>query len=260
MVENPTGEPVLLFEGEEVLGAQQNRTFDVSVLVARRRQAARAGELHGGGPLGRRAATREDIRRRAADRLPAHAPDEGACRSASGVAAGLEPRAIQGEVWDEVAAKSARHGADSPTGAMHDIYEDRRGRLARDVGRDRAPPTARSARSPRSAARSACLDYVSRPDVYAALHGASSRATRSTRSSRGGAGSDAAPTETARAASPCWRDCEPRSPQPGIGLGEELRFAANGVAGSGLVHEGELIQLTAFPGDELEWDRVRPQV
>src|SRR6476661_1283887 len=34
VVHNPTGVPVLLYEGEEVLGAQQNRTFDVSVLVA----------------------------------------------------------------------------------------------------------------------------------------------------------------------------------------------------------------------------------
>src|SRR5687768_14066459 len=33
VVENPTSDRVLLFEGEEVLGAQQNRTFDVSVLV-----------------------------------------------------------------------------------------------------------------------------------------------------------------------------------------------------------------------------------
>src|SRR5688500_18117627 len=33
LVENPTDSNVLLYEGEEVLGAQQNRTFDVSVLV-----------------------------------------------------------------------------------------------------------------------------------------------------------------------------------------------------------------------------------
>src|SRR4051794_9522584 len=32
-VANPTNLPVLLFEGEEVLGAKQNRTFDASVLV-----------------------------------------------------------------------------------------------------------------------------------------------------------------------------------------------------------------------------------
>ena len=34
VVLNPTDANVLLYEGEEVLGAQQNRTFDVSVLVA----------------------------------------------------------------------------------------------------------------------------------------------------------------------------------------------------------------------------------
>ena len=33
VVVNPTDVAVLLYEGEEVLGAQQNRTFDVSVLV-----------------------------------------------------------------------------------------------------------------------------------------------------------------------------------------------------------------------------------
>src|SRR4051794_28805881 len=31
---NPLDVPVLLYEGEEVLGAQQNRTFDTSILVA----------------------------------------------------------------------------------------------------------------------------------------------------------------------------------------------------------------------------------
>src|SRR4051794_24201130 len=34
VVHNPTDLPVLLLEGEEVLGAQQNRTFDASILVA----------------------------------------------------------------------------------------------------------------------------------------------------------------------------------------------------------------------------------
>src|SRR3954451_7684074 len=36
LVANPLDVPVLLYEGEEVLGAQQNRTFDVSVLVGAR--------------------------------------------------------------------------------------------------------------------------------------------------------------------------------------------------------------------------------
>ena len=38
LVLNPTDHAMLLYEGEEVLGAQQNRTFDVSVLVGARCQ------------------------------------------------------------------------------------------------------------------------------------------------------------------------------------------------------------------------------
>ena len=34
VVANPTPLPILVYEGEEVLGAQQNRTFDESVLIA----------------------------------------------------------------------------------------------------------------------------------------------------------------------------------------------------------------------------------
>lgn len=34
LILNPTDGAILLYEGEEVLGAQQNRTFDTSVLVA----------------------------------------------------------------------------------------------------------------------------------------------------------------------------------------------------------------------------------
>src|SRR5436190_7099677 len=39
VVHNPTGLPLLVYEGEEVQGAQQNRTFDASVLVAAGKQA-----------------------------------------------------------------------------------------------------------------------------------------------------------------------------------------------------------------------------
>src|SRR3954447_11577074 len=55
-------------------------------------------------------------------RTPARRPRPARAR----VAAGLEARAEQGAVWDEVAAKSSRLDIASATGAMHDIYEGRR--------------------------------------------------------------------------------------------------------------------------------------
>ena len=53
LVDNPLDVAVLLYEGEEVQGAQQDRTLDVSVLVAARSRLAGAGQLRGGRPLGR---------------------------------------------------------------------------------------------------------------------------------------------------------------------------------------------------------------
>ena len=55
---NPTDKPVLLYEGEEVLGAQQNRTFDVSVLVAAGASCRCPVSCVEARPLGRRAPRR----------------------------------------------------------------------------------------------------------------------------------------------------------------------------------------------------------
>ena len=72
VVHNPLDVPVLLYEGEEVLGAQQNRTFDVSVLVAARSvlqvpvSCVEAGRWDGATP-------RRGVRPGAADGQPAAA-------------------------------------------------------------------------------------------------------------------------------------------------------------------------------------------
>ncbi len=51
-VEN-RGKPVLLYEGEELLGAQQNRVLDISLLIGTRRKDGDPGELRRAGTLGR---------------------------------------------------------------------------------------------------------------------------------------------------------------------------------------------------------------
>lgn len=127
-VVNPTDRPVLIYEGEEVHGAQQNRTFDVSVLVAARSSLQV--------PVSCVEAGRWDGSRRFESFAPAPQAAYPALRrlknraARASLAAGTGPRAMQAEVWDEVALKSARMDVASDTGAMHDIYEQRRTRLA----------------------------------------------------------------------------------------------------------------------------------
>src|SRR3954463_10754882 len=106
LVLNPTPTPVLLYEGEEVLGAQQNRTFDVSVLVpagaqlrvpvscveAGRWDGSRHGESFSPAPQTAYPALRQMKNRQA--RMSAMA--------------GMEARAHQSAVWQGGGAKTRR--------------------------------------------------------------------------------------------------------------------------------------------------------
>jgi hypothetical protein len=246
VVENSTAEAVLLYEGEEVLGAQQNRTFDVTVLVAAqsklrvpvscveagRWDGSRHGEDFTMSPQAAYPELRRQKHRQVRER----------------VAAGMEARADQGKVWIDIDRKSARMGASSATGAMHDIYEGRRDRLRHLAGaiarRDGQLGTLVAI-----GGRFAVLDYVGRGDVLADLFDplvqgyaldaleASDAEAPSVAEANGFVslvlGSQAARTRS-------------------IGVGEDVRFAADGVAGAGLLTKRGVVQLTAFPeaGDE----------
>ena len=239
-VHNPLDVPVLLYEGEEVLGAQQNRTFDVSVLVA----ANSVLKV----PVSCVEAGRWDGARR--DEAFAPAPQAANPRlrqmkntqARASLAAGLEARAVQGEVWREVADTAGRHGVDSHTGAMHDVFERRREQLdaiARAVEMNCSQVGMLAA----IGGRFVVLDHVSEVEAFAALHGPLVQ----------GYALDA--LEAPDAPPPSIDDARdfielmlgaPCTPGPAVGLGEGLRFAFGGLAGTGLICEGEVVTLTAF--------------
>jgi len=243
LVINPTDTPVLLFEGEEVLGAQQNRTFDTSVLVPAR------GQLQV--PVSCVEAGRWD-RRRAGDHFaPAPQAAYPALRRMKNEAAraqaemGQEARAEQGAVWSEVAAKSARMGAVSATGAMHDVFEDRRDRLAAFL--DAIPlHDGQAGAIAAIGGRMTVLDHVSRPEVFAALHqpllqGYALDALEVR-------GEFAASHGDATGFASAIQHAE-LSERDGIGLGRDARFARPGVGGAALIAGNELIQVSAFADD-----------
>ncbi len=143
---------------------------------------------------------------------------------------------------------------------MHDIYEDRRGLLAEMKDGVELRPGQIGAVAA-TGGEFLCLDLVARADVFASLHGPLVQGyALDALDSETEAPVDPPATETASGFALLATDCEPARREPGIGLGETLRFAANGVAGTALCNEGELVQLTAFPGNELDWDRARARV
>ena len=243
LVGNPTDKALLLYEGEQVIGAQQDRAMDSNVLVGAGTQI----EV----PVSCVEAGRWDGRRHNEHFTPApHADDpslrrikrESALRSAE---QGLAGRPAQGEVWDEVGSRLRHFGVDSQSSKFGDLFEQRRGEigaLADDIETvtDQVGALACVGGAP------IALDVVGRPDVFAGLHDRLVRGySLDALSVAPARGAVADPTVAgaflARALTAS------RRPVPTPGLGEAHALVGPRVVGSTLSHEKELVALCAFP-------------
>jgi hypothetical protein len=171
-VRNPLSEHVLLYDGEELVGAKQNRILNVSVLVGAGTElpipvsCVEEGRWHqvsaafGASPH----AAHPQLRRRKAESLR------------------MDPLArgvSQGEVWDEVRVKNMRMDVRSATGASADAYRRWHEPL---VELERAfPLQPGQAGAVLALGQDVCLDYVSRPTPSSACTRSSCAATCWTR-------------------------------------------------------------------------------
>lgn len=243
MVENPTDRPLLIFEGEEVLGAQQNRTFDASVLVGAGDHARVAVScVEAGRWDGARHAERFAPAPQAADPSLRRVKR---LRSNLAAAAGLPAVADQGEVWDTVDRRLTDHDVDSSSSAMADLYDAKRGELVALAGVVK-PVDGQIGAVAEIAGRPVALDLVSRADVFAALL---------PRLAQGYAldALDAHGGEPNRRAAEGFLHSALEAPRSDVGtpgLGRGLVISAPGIEGAGLECEDELVQLSAFPAGE----------
>lgn len=253
IVHNPTPLPLLLFDGEEVLGAQQNRTLDVTVLAA----AGQKTQI----PVSCVEQGRWDGRRNHENfqRAPQAAYPE-LRRSKSrqvreSIAGGLDARADQSTVWHEVSEKASRHGVASPTGAMHDVFENRRGRL-NEIQQAILPRPEQVGMLAAIDGQITVLDYVSRPSVFADLHAPLVQGYALDAIEHAGSGAVVAHGDAEGFLELSLDNRAAR--RDGIGLGLDPRFEGNGAEGSGLEAAGELVQLTAFASESPTQDAGGP--
>lgn len=245
-VTNPTDANVLLYDGEELVGAKQNRILNVTVLVAARSMTKIPVSCVEQGRWSRRSASfaaaphtaHPQLRRRKAQLLAAEPLARGTAQS---------------EVWDEVRAKSARLDVHSPTGAQADVFRSREDELR---ALERAFPLQPGQCGALLAlGDDLCLDYVSRPEAFARLY----PKLRAGYLLDGLERLDGPPTAHQRLAAfvesiGAGTHCRRRS----AGLGEDVRLHGAGVLGSGLELDGELLQLCAFTSDEQSGRIARP--
>jgi hypothetical protein len=159
---NPLDSRVLLYDGEELLGAKQNRVLNVTVLVEETSDAllpvscVEQGRWRERRPdfAAARHISNPELRQRKAVPL-SEAP--------------LAPGIAQEEVWTHVREKANRLGSESPTLAHADTYTARECEL-REL-RDHFPLMAGQSGTLLTLSNGvACLDYLSRPDVFARLY------------------------------------------------------------------------------------------
>lgn len=235
---NPLDENVLLYDGEELVGAKQNRILNVTVLIAGKSTATIPVSCVEEGRWRNVSASfltaphnaHPELRRRKAEALAAQP-------LARGVA--------QGEVWDHVRDKAARMGVHSPTQANADVFDrHRRGIQALE---DAFPAKPGQCGAVLALGDMLCLDYVSRPDAFAGLWPKLRAGYLLDALER----LDGQPTPADRVRV-FVDDVAGASVTkgPSVGLGEDVRLRGAHVIGSGLELDGELLQFCAFTSED----------
>ena len=225
-VSNPLDVNVLLYEGEELIGAKQNRILDRPVLV----QAQSKVPV----PVTCVERGRWDYRSERFTPAPRAAyPELRRARAAGG----------QSAAWTNVSAKAARLHAVSPTDASEEMYtrsasslETYLAKLPRRDGQCGSVVCV--------AGRVVCVDFVSRSDVYAGLYAKLLR----------GYALDAiehpteapVPTEYIERLLTRVHKAQ-RAPAPQAGLGQSSALVSPRFAGTELRLGDEVVALTVFP-------------
>ena len=245
LFKNLGDKPVLLVEGEELVGAKQNRTLNVSILAPRKHDtripvscvergrwgydadvvAQRSDRAHFA--RGRRTKREAVNRRMSADPASRHAD--------------------QGAVWEEIDAKMAAMSTRSTTGAMGDIYEQHRGSLEEHVaafGAQRGQVGAVFL----VGATFAGLDLFAHEATFAALLPKLLRSYALDALELDARAPFEPPAESARQLLAGVAAAGAQA-YPAVGLGEDVRIESPTVAGGALVTDGTVLHLAAFRRD-----------
>lgn len=243
---NASDEALLLYEGEVIIGARQNRVIDQPVLVP-------AGvELRV--PVSCVEQGRWDHGQRAAKFRPSSQAADPAMRRVKRASANLraatrgEARPEQTEVWREVDERLRVHQVASPSAAFTDLFDAKRSALD-DLTQPVRALDGQIGAVAEIAGSPVALDLVSRPRVFADLlprlaSGYALQALEARHTTRFGTGgtSNLAAQEFLDAVLSAGRRWLPTP-----GMGDAFVPMGPRITGSGLRAEGELIALSAFP-------------
>ncbi len=236
--------PVLIVDGEELVGAKQNRVANLTILVPAKTTLLIPVSCV---EAGRWRYQRDDLV--ASER--AHFARGRAVRVAT-VSCAMEscgsPRSDQGRVWSDISAKAERLRASSPTQAMAAIYDRHHTTLESYVA-------ALGSVEGQTGALFAVDGAVVGLDLFDSSATLAALLPKLVRSyaidAVESAGCDQPTADPARARAFLERVAGARMASfPAIGLGTDIRLTGPGLVGGGLVVDERLVHLAAFAQEE----------
>jgi hypothetical protein len=250
---NRADRPVLLLDGEELIGAKQNRVLNTTILLKERSETVVPVSCteHGRWSYVSAAFTDSKV-------LMAHKARARKSSSVSeSLAASAGYKSDQGEVWKQIAVLHCSLGSTSPTGAMRDAYEARQRELDQCVAAFSAVP-GQTGLLVVIDDQVAGFDLIPQPEIYARQHAKlvksyiiESIAKPDPRPANPDTAGVRA-TEFVHAAAEC-----PVRKFPSIGHGTDCRYRSApqpstiapqhpAICGSALIHEDQIIHAAFF--------------
>lgn len=243
-VTNTGSSMVLILDGEELVGARQNRVLNTSVLIAPEGKVVVPVSCVEQGRWRYEDRTFSD-----SDAVMARKGRAGKSRSVSeNLRARQSFASDQGKVWEDVASMLHEVNAESPTGAMREAYTKIETPLTAWVSRFPVVP-GQVGMVCFVGEKAIGLDIVSQPSVYGELHGKLLRSYLMEALAGGPSAGLSGPTmESAVGFLTGLTDLD-ESCYPSPGIGVDLRYAGPEVCGSALVCDDIGIHCAFFADD-----------
>ncbi|MDI9633589.1 MAG: hypothetical protein QFX32_05980 [Methanolinea sp.] len=243
-VRNKGRVPVLLVDGEELAGAKQNRVLNTTILVPGESEIVIPVSCTEQGRWSYTSPHFEDSRTVMAYKVRT----KKMAYVAMSMKRGMSRRSDQSEIWDEIKELGDKMHIASRTGAMRDIFSAYEEKMREYVDAFPLVPGQQGILVYIDG-RPAGLELVSRPDVYADLHGKLVKSYVIEVLADGDAPPEKSPAGE-RPADFLRRVASlPGDAYPGVGLGTEHRFGGDGLVGSALVHWDAVVHLACFAGE-----------
>jgi len=242
IVNNRADRPVLLLDGEELIGAKQNRVLNTTILLKEKSDTVVPVSCTERGRWSYVSAAFADAKVVMASKIRA----QKMMAVSESLAASEGFKSDQGEVWAEIDALHAKAGTSSPTGAMHDLFKARERELEECL-RTFAPLPDQIGLLVVIDGEVAGFDVIGHAGVYPLEHPKLVKSYVIEAFSQ--PGHNSVDVAAARGRATAFLSEVPGSTErtfPSVGYGIDCRYQKPGLAGAALVHEDHLVHMAFF--------------